>query len=149
MAIFGGGGTTRVIRGDAFKRVIAKDWSDEASRDQLLQELHRNTRELRPEEMIALLPHGDVPVRALGEKLVRERLDAKAAEVIFRALEKLDPKIQSLVFHSVARAKPEVAIPQLQRLVTEGNPSTAVRAMGALSTLPASRAGTAFVPPFS
>ncbi len=145
MAIFGGGGTTRVIRGDAFKRVIAKDWSDEASRDQLLQELHRNTRELKSEEMIALLTHGDVPVRALGEKLVRERLDAKAADPMFRALEKLDPKIQSLVFHSVARAKPEVAIPQLQRLVTDGSPSTAVRAMGALATLPASRAGTAFV----
>lgn len=143
MAIFGGG-TTRVIRGDVAKRVLAKDWTDEASRDQLLQELQRTSRDLKPEELIALVAHGDVPVRAVAEKIVHDRLDAKFAEVLFKATEKLDPKIQSMVFHAAARARPDVAIAQLTRLVTEGNPSTAVRAMSALATVPASRSGPAF-----
>ncbi len=144
MALFGTG-TTKIVRGDPLKRVVTKDWKDDATRDQLLQDLHRARVDLKTDDWIALLSHSDAPVRGLAERLARERLDAKTAEAVFRAAEKLDVKFQSLIFHGLARAKPEVAIAQLEKAVTESNPTTAVRAMAALAPLPASRVGPVFV----
>lgn len=131
-------------KGDLVKRVIQRDWKNPEELNTLLNEL-ATQKSFKPDELIDLATHAESRVRSFGERQLGAQLDPKLVLAIFQSLESKTSRVQSTMFHSLVRARPQLTLPHLQRMVSSSGKSTAMRAMEALSSLPASAVGREFV----
>ena len=132
-------------KADVLKRVLAKDWKTKDEQRELLNQLGA-FRDLRADELVPLLTTSDATVRAFAEYQLRERLEPKSIGAIIDELPKKTSRTQSHILHMLIRAKPDLAIPHVQRIVQEAvNKDLAIRAMEALSQLPAHQISSEFV----
>jgi twitching motility protein PilT len=132
-------------KGDTLRRVIAKDWKTSEEQRELLTQLGA-FKDLRADELVPLLTISDAKVRSFAEYQLRGRLEPKSITAILEELPKKTSRTQSHILHMLIRAKPELAIPHVQRIVQEAtHKDLAVRAMESLSQLPAHQVSSEFV----
>jgi len=142
LALFRGSG--RASKTDVLKRVISRDWKTPEERSELLNQL-AGFRDLKADEVVPLLATSDTAVRAFGEYQIKERLDPKSMNAIIVELPRKTSRTQSTILNALVRVRPELAIPHVQRLVSEAERNDlAQRAMEALSALPVHQIGGEF-----
>ena len=142
MALFRRGATSKA---DTLRRVVGSDWKSNEEQRELLNQLG-SFRDLQADEVVPLLTSSDATVRAFAEYQLRERLEPKSIAVILDELPKKTSRTQSQILHTLIRVKPDLAIPHIQRIVQEAsNKDLAIRAMEALSQLPAHQISSEFV----
>ena len=143
MALFRGVG--RSGKSDILKRVMGRDWKTTEERSELLSQLG-GFRDLKADELIPLISTSDSSVRTFAEYQLKERLDPKSITIILGQLPKKTTRTQSAILNSLIRARPELSIPHVQKLVSEADSKDlAQRAMEALSSLPVHQVGSEFV----
>ena len=142
MALFRRGASGK---GDTLKRVIAQDWKTKDEQRELLSQLGAH-KDVRADELVPLLTAQDATVRSFAEYQLREKLEPKSIAAIIDELPKKTSRTQSQILHTLIRAKPDLAIPHIQRIVLEAvNKDLAIRAMESLSQLPAHQVSSEFV----
>ncbi len=143
MALFRG--ASRDGRNDLLKRVLERDWKTSEEKADLLKKLG-GLRDLKADELLPLMSTSDNAVRAFAEYQLQERLDPKSITNILAELPKKTTRTQSALLNALIRARPELSIPHVQRLVSESESAdVAQRAMEALSALPVHQVGSEFV----
>lgn len=142
MALFRRGSSGKA---DTLKRVLGRDWKTKDEQRELLNQLAAH-KDLRADEILPLLTTSDATVRSFAEYQLRERLDPKSMGAILEELPRKTSRTQSHILHTLIRAKPDLAIPHVQRIVQDAtNKDLALRAMESLSQLPAHQISREFV----
>jgi len=129
---------------DLVRRAIQKDWKTPEERSELLKDLAKQ-KNFKPDQIIDLATHSDSMVRRFGERQLAAQLEPKLVTAIFQSLDSKTSRVQSMMFHAMVRARPQLVLPHLQKMVSSSSKATAMRAMEALSSLPASEVGREFI----